>query len=372
MKPKIAFFRIWPSPPIATSVADLLKTSFPEFEVEIFDFISLLKDEKTVLLQNALSVLWHYGWGILTGKWDFRTMFWRTPSIFRWMKSRAEGILAASDFCFSFQLGSLYDASLSGIPHCVYTDHTHLENLNYAAFDPTQLAAPAWNALEKTVYAHATKIFTRSSNISRSLREQYDCPADKIAQVYMGSNVQVVQAPLENDNYGNQNILFVGGDWERKGGPDLVAAFEKVLQTFPGAQLTIVGCRPDVKTPNVKIVGPVPVDATHPYFLQASVFCLPTKLEPFGAVFVEALAYRLPIVATAIGAIPDFVLPGENGILVQPGEIAELAAALSQLLGNPKQCQDYGEQSYQLAQKKYNWETVGQRIRAELEPILGL
>ncbi len=372
MKPKIAHFRIWSSAPIARSVADLLTNTFPEFSVEVFDFSSLLRDDKAELLLNGLSVVRHYGWGIIMGKWDFRTMFWRTPRIFQWIKLKAEEILASSGYRFSFQLGSLYDASHSEIPNFVYTDHTHLENLNYIGFDPSRLAVPAWISLEKEIYANATKVFTRSSNITRSLVEQYACPSDKIAQVNMGSNVRLVSAEMENEGYSSKEILFVGGDWERKGGPELVAAFRKVLLAIPDARLTIVGCFPKLDVPNVDVVGPVPVDAVHKYFLRASVFCLPTKLEPFGAVFVEALSYKLPIVATDVGAIPDFVTPGMNGYLVQPEQVEELAGALLQLISNPNKCRELGEQSYQLARQRYNWASVGKLIRGEIEPILGL
>ncbi len=369
MKPKIAFFRIWPSPPIAKSTAEMLAAAFPEYDLEIFDFALLLRKSAPVLLQNFAAAFWHYGWGILTRKRDLRVVFWRTPLIFRWMKAEAGRILAGGGYALSFQLGSLYDASWPGTPHLVYTDHTHLENLNYPGFAADQLSAAAWVALEKTIYANASRVLTRSSNIGRSLQEQYGCPPEKIVQVYMGGNVPVAEDefPPERER---RNILFVGIDWERKGGPDLVAAFEQILPDFPDASLTIVGAAPQVDLPNVEVAGLVPVEALGAYYRRAAIFCLPTYHEPFGAVFVEALAYGLPLVGTCIGAIPDFILPGENGYLVAPGDVTGLAAALRELLADAEKCRRFGERGFQLGRENYNWAAVGARVRQAAAPFM--
>jgi glycosyltransferase involved in cell wall biosynthesis len=113
-------------------------------------------------------------------------------------------------------------------------------------------------------------------------------------------------------------------------------------------------------------LGKLPLESLQPYYASASIFCLPTKLEPFGVAFVEAMANRLPIVATEIGAIPDFVINGENGYLVSPGDISGLAQALIRLLDNPSQCRSFGARSYGLARQRYNWQTVGSKIRARV------
>jgi glycosyltransferase involved in cell wall biosynthesis len=83
-------------------------------------------------------------------------------------------------------------------------------------------------------------------------------------------------------------------------------------------------------------------------------------------VFVEALANRLPVVATNIGAIPDFVEEGENGRLVEPGRPDELAEALIDLLNDAEKRRRYGERSYQLSRERYNWEKVGQAVRESI------
>jgi glycosyltransferase involved in cell wall biosynthesis len=169
------------------------------------------------------------------------------------------------------------------------------------------------------------------------------------------------------ERYASKNILFVGINWQRKGGPELIKAFKKVLTLHPDAQLTIVGCSPVVDdAPKVRIVGKVPVDEVHRYYESAAVFCLPTRREPFGVVFVEALQYRLPIVATAIGAVPDLVTHGKNGYLVEAGNIDQLADALSDLVGDPQKCRAFGEEGYRIATTRYTWERVKDRLKEHL------
>jgi glycosyltransferase involved in cell wall biosynthesis len=227
--------------------------------------------------------------------------------------------------------------------------------------------------LEESIYANARRIFTRSTNITRSLARDYGCPPEKTKCVYVGVNVKGKEYTAKEVSKEGQNILFVGIDWERKGGPELVEAFKEVLAVHPQAQLTIIGCNPEINLPNCLVLGRLPLDELQRYYASASIFCLPTKLEPFGVVFVEAMANGLPIVATDIGAIPDFVQEGENGYLVAPGQVDELAEALIDLLGNPEKRRRFGMRSLALATERYNWKSVGQTIRecilADLEQL---
>ncbi len=99
-------------------------------------------------------------------------------------------------------------------------------------------------------------------------------------------------------------------------------------------------------------------------------FCLPTHLEPFGIAFIEAMTAHLPIVATRVGAIPDFVEDGKNGWLIAPGDVQGIADALLKLLKDPQLCRSFGEQSLQLTKERYSWKVVGERFRKNIVSIL--
>jgi glycosyltransferase involved in cell wall biosynthesis len=370
---KIAFIQKGLIPLASGKVAQALKERFPDFEVEIIDVSLLLRRRKRVILMNLFSIFNEYGLDILLGRKKIRDCFFRTTYIFKVIKKLMVDHLAKENYAFTFQMQSLYDASIEGTPHFVYTDHTNLANLHYGELQKNRLYSQGWINLEKMIYQNATLIFTRSNHITQSLLDQYGCPPDRVVCVYAGSNAETRRTEeMDNQDYSNKNILFVGMDWERKGGPVLVEAFQKVLKIHPEASLTIVGCTPRIELPNCKVVGRVSLQEVGDYYRQASVFCLPTTLEPFGIVFVEALSYRLPIVATRVGAIPDFVINGVNGYLVEPAQAEPLAECLIDLIGNPHKCRTFGERGQGMATERYTWAKVGDRMKENIAATLCL
>lgn len=366
MAHKIAFVQKGTVPLASAHVARVLQANFPQYEVEIIDIKELLAHRKEMALVNMAHTVKEYGPAILVGKKKAKEGYFRTPYLFHQIKRLMTDKLADPDYVFSFQMQSLYDASADRLPHFVYTDHTNLANLRYPFQDRSRLFSQPWLQLERTIYQNATHIFTRSRHVTNSIVEQYGCQPDKVTCVFAGSNLQADTNPLDNDGYSNKNILFVGVDWERKGGPELVRAFQQVLQVHPDARLTIVGCTPRVDVPHCEVVGRLPLAQVKEYYRRASVFCLPTKLEPFGIVFIEAFSYKLPVVAAQVGAIPDFVIPDVNGYLVEPGDVSHLAQRLIELLADPARCRVFGEQGFRLVQENYNWETVGQRMKEQI------
>ena len=370
MSKRIAFIRpkAWP---LANRIVEgVIQEQFPDHEMDVFELSSLVRSRPDVILVNYIATILLYGKDILQGKKKFRLAFWRTPYIFHWTRRLMQEKIAAGSYSFSFQMQSLFDASTPDLPHFVYTDHTHLENRHYSPAAAGNLYAPGWIALEKEIYRNASMIFVRSSNVQRSLIDDYQCLAEKISLVYAGSNASLSSVKTGNIDYAQPKILFVGLDWERKGGPDLVEAFKIVRETCPEARLTVVGATPELDLENCEIVGKVPPEALERYYQEASVFCLPTYLEPFGIVFIEAMTAHLPIVATRVGAIPDFVEEGRNGWLVEPGDIGGLAEALLKLLKTPGLCRAFGEYSFQLTRERYSWEAVGEKFKQNILTIV--
>ena len=346
----------------------MLAATFPEYEIETFTLSQMLKHRFDILLVNMLFALRDNGFSILKSKNALRKAFMTTPYLFSFIKRLIAKIILPnrSDYVFSIQLQSLFDLSVPDLPHYIYTDHTHLANLTYADFNPEDLRSSKWVSLERQIYQNAAHIFTRSTNISESLVENYNVDPGKTTCAFVGVNTTITPNQLDNQNYANKNILFVGFDWERKVGPDLVSAFEKVLKVHPDAKLSIVGPNPQVDHPNIQVYGRLPLEDLHKHYKSASLFCLPTHLEPFGVVFVEAMSYGLPIIATQIGAIPDFVLEEINGYLVAPGDVDGLAERIIAVIGNPDLLRTFGGRSRQLAADRYNWECVGEIIRKQI------
>ncbi len=351
----------------------MLRAAFPEYEVDNFSVDKIVKSHWCWLPRNLWYVAKECGREMLRGETDPRYAFLRTTHTFGRLHAAMQQHIRPGQHRFSFQMQSLYNTSVPGVPHFVYTDHTHLSNLNYSDFDRRQLRSPQWIELEHSIYDSATVVFTRSSDVQADLVKYYGIAADKIECVYAGGNVDVKYAgEPDNNGYSNKQILFVGIDWLRKGGAELTRAFRTVLESHPDARLVIAGSDTPLDLPNCRVLGYMNARELSRHYSQSSIFCLPTKREPFGIAFVEAMMHRLPIVGTRVGAVPDMVEDGVNGFLVEPGQSDTLARVLCTLLDSPQLCRQFGQRSHEKAVERYTWAGTGQRIRSRILKELGL
>jgi glycosyltransferase involved in cell wall biosynthesis len=371
MRKKIAFIKKGRFSHTNTSVGTLLVKFFPDHEVEFIDIRDLVEANRPLVWANRASILRNYGLDIATRQRTLWECFYHTPYMFRKVKELVQDIIGKrkNEFSFTFQTQSLYDASVPGLPHFIYTDHTNLANLHYEGFGEAKIF-PTWNPLEKLIYQNATKIFTMSEHVRHSLIDQYQADPNKVTCIQAGCNLEFKPIPLQNDNYRNKNILFVGVEWERKGGLLLVEAFKTVLKKHPDARLTIVGCSPKISVQNCEIIGQIPLEEVRQHYAKASVFCLPTRIEPFGIVFIESMLYRIPVVAPRLGALPDFVENNKSGRLVSPNNVDELAECLIDLLNDPEKCKRLGDAGYDAVKDRYSWDAVGARIKQNIAEVI--
>jgi glycosyltransferase involved in cell wall biosynthesis len=360
---EIAFIKMGGFSHINPRVQALLAREFPELSLDVIDLNDLALRAPARLLSLWGSALAEYGLPAARDRQALERFAQRTPRYFAATRALLSESLSRRRYRFTFQTQSLVDASQAGTPHFVYTDHAHLTNLYYPSFDRSQLYSPRWIELEKSIYHNAALNLTMSSHVSRSLIEHYGCEPGKVECVSLGSNItSPSEHELSDARYASRRILFVGIDWERKGGPLLVKAFRQVLGLMPDARLTIVGCNPTIDAPNCEVLGRLPLEEVSAHYRRAAVFCMPTQKEPFGMVFLEAFAHRLPVVATNIGAVPDVVEDGVSGYMVETGNVDALADRLCRLLASPALCKQFGEAGHARMQTRYTWESTGKRI----------
>lgn len=362
MQQTICFIKLGSFSHTNESILKELYSNFPNHKIEVVDiFKDLITKWNPLLLMHCIK---EFGVDILLRRRTISGSVIRTSYFFNHIRKKMIKRSRVNGYLFTFQTQSLFDASIPGVPHFIYTDHTHLENLRYPGFDAKNILTRKWIENEHKIYHNASHIFTMSSNITNSLISDYSCNPKKISCVYCGSNVKVTKdETFSSDRYKEKKILFVGIDWDRKGGPTLISAFKEVSVTNPDATLTIVGCSPDIDLPNCNVIGKLPLNDVKKYFESSSVFCLPTTLEPFGIVFLEAMAHRLPIVATKIGAIPDFVHHGKNGYLVDPNDAQKIAKHVNDLFNDYELARDFGDYGHSLFWERYTWYETGRRIK---------
>ena len=94
---------------------------------------------------------------------------------------------------------------------------------------------------------------------------------------------------------------------------------------------------------------------------SADVFVAPSLYESFGLVFLEAMRWGTPVIGTKAGGIPEIIKDGESGLLVPPGDHAELAAAIASLLNDRQKRLRLGESGRRRVEEEFSATTMAKR-----------
>jgi glycosyltransferase involved in cell wall biosynthesis len=160
------------------------------------------------------------------------------------------------------------------------------------------------------------------------------------------------------------HVLFVGRLSEEKGVPEL-------LEATAGMRRVIVGDGP-LRDGVPEAVGFVPPRELGAYYERAAVVACPSRREGYGVVAREALAHGRPVVASAVGGLVDAVEDGVTGLLVPPGDVAALRAALERLVGDAQLRRRLGEAGRERARAELSWDAATQAtLRAYRESLRG-
>lgn len=122
--------------------------------------------------------------------------------------------------------------------------------------------------------------------------------------------------------------------------------------------------------PSVLLAGRVSDAELHAWYAAANLFVHPSLYEGSSIVTLEAMAHRLPVVATTAGGLPDKVRPGTNGWLVPPGDVEALTSALASALSNDAPLAAMGDASRAIVDREFAWPAVMDRLLGVYEEML--
>ena len=154
------------------------------------------------------------------------------------------------------------------------------------------------------------------------------------------------------DAFGKR-VLFIGRLDAVKGGPLLLDAFATVCHAHPEAHLTVVGDGParaalETQAAQLGLASAVTFAGyrsqteVQGLLEQADMLVLPSFAEGVPMVLMEAMASRIPVIASRVAGVPELVEDGVTGFLVPPGDVASLTMRLNTLLGDPELCRTMG------------------------------
>ncbi|HQT77900.1 MAG: hypothetical protein B7Z80_20825 [Rhodospirillales bacterium 20-64-7] len=347
------------------AVALQLARNFPDHTLLVADVKTLARRSNLTVARNLLEEVTTFGPSVLRNRVDLHAYFFRTPFIFRRLNQmvNAEYGPMASELSFVIQTQGLFSGRIPGVPHLIYTDYTFKDNLDEPEHDTRQFRSRTFLRYEADLYRTADAVATTGSHVERTLINRYGCDPARVRTVHIGANVRIEPVATDLARYAARHVLFVGVEWERKGGPALVEAFTRVARDYPDARLTIVGCSPAVSHPQITVAGRIARDRMPTYFKGASLLCMPSIIEPLGIAAIEASLFRMPVIATRIGGFFETVTDEETGILVPPNDPAALEVAMRRLFEDPALMARMGEAGFNRNRVLFDWDEVGKRLR---------
>ena len=289
----------------------------------------------------------------------------------------------SGNFDLIFQISSMFapfvdlprsreNASVKKIKYVLMIDYTTALSKDYPGWAPFKSELKKRLFLEKLVLGNAELIFSTSENTRRSLIEHYGVDPQKVVTTGYGLNLDDLK--VFNKEYDGKTILFIGMDFERKGGFVLLEAFKKVREEIPQARLIIIGPNKDIyriEGEGVESLGNISDrNMIEKFYEEASLFVMPSLCEPFGLVFLEAMSYKIPCIAANRDAMPEIIKDGKNGFLVPPGDSQALADRIIVLLKDKVYMKRLGDNARDFVEKNFLWKKVVSRIEHSLNGII--
>ena len=233
-------------------------------------------------------------------------------------------------------------------------------------------------AYEKNIASDADRVLTTSEWLRKSFIEKYDLAPDKVVSIGCGVNAPLPET-LPPKDYSAREILFIGKEFERKGGDLAVDALKTVREKFSDAVLHIVGPAelPSAvrSSPGVKFHGflsrrdPVQAEQLQKLFEKCPVFLAPSRYEPFGIAPLEAMGWGAAAIVTGQWALAENIVPGVTGAHARIDDASDLADNVVALLEEPERLARYGAAARRDVMEKHRWPKVVERLSSVLDAL---
>lgn len=217
-------------------------------------------------------------------------------------------------------------------------------------------------------YTKCNKIFTMGKWLKKYLEENTNIETSKI--VHVGGGINIDYKLIDYSQKQGNKILFVGKDFERKGGPLVLKAFDYLSKFIDSnVEIYIIGPKKlnyEIKNDKIKFIGEISAQELYRYFNMCDIFCMPSNFEAYGLVFIEALTFGLPCIGRNLFEMPYFIEEGKTGLLIDDDDHVKLAKKMDYLLKNDE-IKNNVIKNRDFYISEYSWDNVCDRILENIE-----
>ena len=261
----------------------------------------------------------------------------------------------------------------------------------YSRWETSPARMPAFALEEAALGRRLNGLCFGSTWACDAAKRQYKLPASSSEKVHvtpLGANFtpaggrEEVTRAIAGREFTRLELLFVGRDWERKGGPLAVDVAGRLKAVGLEVRLHIVGCRPDLSELSggaefVTLHGMLNRDDTEQrqqleaLYLRSHFLITPTLAECFGIVFAEAHAFGLPPVSRAVDAVPSIVEDGVTGFLFTPdADASAYAERILSTFRHPERYRSMATAARMRFERKLTWNACASGIADAIEAYL--
>lgn len=299
---------------------------------------------------------------------------------------QAEGKLSKHDFDVIVSPGTFAIAKLkTSKPIVVWTDATFAGMVDYypSFKNLSKRSIRDGHIMEQQALTNATAVIYASEWAASSAINSYDVDPNKVSVVNFGANVGADHSvknavmPTNAKNFESCKLLFIGVDWDRKGGDLALEVAVYLNSTGISTELHVVGCEPPENSPSFVIrhgflskKNPEDLSSLQRLFLESHFLIVPSKVECFGVVFAEASSSGLPSIGSDEGGISDAIRPGINGEMFSKTEDpAVIGDYIRALLDRPDDYKKLAKSAFSEYKQRLNWESAGGKVSQIIEDI---
>ena len=267
-------------------------------------------------------------------------------------------------FLFHTQVTSLFSNRLMrAVPSVISLDATPLNYDSVGAgynhtSNPGSLAERIKLAINQRAFHVAKRLVISNHWGKKSLVEDYGIADEKVDVIDPGVNLSLWAGVGDHRSHSKPrskpHILFVGGDFDRKGGPLLLDVFRRHFRD--AAELHLVTSAKIPLEPNIFVYNNFGSNAEGllQLFDDADLFVLPTLADVSSLASREAMTARLPVIVSAVGAIPELIEEGASGFLIPEGDGDLLRQRIETLIANPSLRRSMGERGREIALDRFD------------------